>query len=296
MTIPIAYSPGTYGTYLQWCLTSLMNTDDLISPFTDTGSSHNLHIHNIGHWLEVDRFDEFVNAAPTAQFARFHPKIKKYESGSERLSKVCEIVSHMIYIYPEHDSVLLTINNCFTKIWHNQWDSFQISSIAKDTIYPNWPVDPDTELQDIPRWILREFLSLYLMPAWFDQVEWYHPEHWQHPKCCVIGVRELLDNFEKTLEKISEFCHLTYKRPIQHLLPFHEQNIQKQQYLKHDAECHDVIKAVTHNKDLCWQPLSLPSEAWIQWKLKQLGYDIRCHGLDTFPTNSIQLKQLLYKI
>lgn len=294
--IPIAYLAGTYGTYLQWCLTNLTDTNELISPFMATGSSHNHTFHNIGHWLEIDQFDEFVKESPTAKFARFHPKIKQQDSASLRLNTVCELVSHMIYIYPDRDSVLLTINNVFTKVWDNYWDSFSISTIAKDKIYQNWPVDPNLALSDIPVWIHREFLSLYLMPAWFDQVEWYHPDIWSNPKCCIITVRELLVNFQKTLEKISQYCQIKYARPIEDLLPFHEQNLKNQKYLHHDAVCMNIVQAVIHNKDLSWQPLSLPSEAWIQWRLRELGYEIRCHGLDIFPTNSVQLKELLYTL
>jgi predicted nuclease with RNAse H fold len=45
-----------------------------------------------------------------------------------------------------------------------------------------------------------------------------------------------------------------------------------------------------------WEPLPLPSEAWIQWQLRNLGYELRCHGLDMFPTNSVQLRELLYRV
>jgi len=48
------------------------------------------------------------------------------------------------------------------------------------------------------------------------------------------------------------------------------------------------------DKDTVWDPLPLPSEVWIQYRLRELGYEIRCHGLDIFPTTSVQLKKLLY--
>jgi len=33
----------------------------------------------------------------------------------------------------------------------------------------------------------------------------------------------------------------------------------------------------------------------IQWQLRNQGYEIQCHGLDMFPTNSVQLRKLIYK-
>jgi hypothetical protein len=292
-TVPIAYHGGTYGTYLEWCLTSLAGADQLILPFTDLGSSHKFK----GNPLHVDAVSEFLSANQSTKFARFHPKNQQQHSISNRLDQVCDIVQHMIYIYPDRDSVLLTINNYFTKIWNNWWTDLFLITASTDAkkLYQNWPVAADTAIQDIPVWIQREFLSLYFMPAWHDQVEWYHPDHWQNPGCHIITVKDLLNNFEETLQKISLFCNIEYVRPIQDLLPFHEQNLKNQKYLHHDALCADIISAVTNNQNLLWEPLSLLSEAWIQWQLRNLGYEIQCHGLDKFPTNSVHLHELLYQ-
>jgi hypothetical protein len=40
----------------------------------------------------------------------------------------------------------------------------------------------------------------------------------------------------------------------------------------------------------------LASESYVQWQLRNLGYEIQCHELDKFPTNSVHLKELLYTI
>jgi hypothetical protein len=293
-TVPIAYHGGTYGTYLEWCLTSLTSTDQLVSPFTDLGNSHKF---KKGNYFEFGIVSEFLSSHQSAKFARFHAETQQQHSISDKLDQVCDIVQHMIYIYPDRDSVLLTINNFFTKIWKNWWtDEFLITaSTDAKKLYQNWSVPPNTAIQDIPVWIQREFLSLYFMPAWYDQVEWYHPDCWQNPRCCTITVRDLLNNFEKTLQKISLFCNIEYVQPVQDLLPFHEQNLKNQTYLHHDAICTGIISAVTNNQNLSWEPLSLPSESWIQWQLRNLGYEIQCHGLDKFPTNSVHLHELLYQ-
>ena len=290
--IPIAYHGGTYGTYLEWCLYSLTSTDQLVSPFTKVGNSHNF---KEGNYLEFDAVSGFLNTNQSAKFARFHPKTKQQHSISARLDQVCDLAQHMIYIYPDRNSVLLTINHWFSKMSSCWWtDKFSITTDA-NKLYQFWPVEPGTAIQDIAIWIRREFLSFYFMPAWHNQVEWYHPDHWQNPNCCVITVRELLNHFEETLQKIRVFCGIEYVRPVQDLLPFHEQNLKNQKYLHHDRVCADIIRAVTDNQDFSWESLSLPSEAWIQWQLRNLGYEIQCHGLDKFPTNSVHLHELLIK-
>jgi hypothetical protein len=291
-TIPIAYPGGTYGTYLEWCLTSLTSTDQLISPFSALGSSHSFE----KKIVDFDNILEFLSTNQSEKFIRFHPKTQQQHLVSNRLDQTCAMVQHMIYIYPDRDSVLLTINNFFTKVFQEEWWTFQfLSNIDPLKIYQNWPVTSGTAIQDIPDWIQREFLSLYFMPAWYNQVEWYHPDRWQNPKCCTITVGDLLNNFEETLQKIKVFCNLEYVRPVQDLLPFHEQNLKNQKYLHHDALCTNIIQAVINNQNLSWEPLSLPSEAWIQWQLRNLGYEIQCHALDKFPTNSVHLHELLYQ-
>jgi hypothetical protein len=274
-------------------LTSLTGTDQLVSPFTAVGNSHKFR----GHFLNSGVLFSFLNTNQSTKFARFHPKTQTQHSMSNRLDQVCDIVQHMIYIYPDRDCVLLTINNYFTKIWDNWWIDYFLTSSAgeADQLYQNWPVAAGTAIQDVPNWIRREFLSIYFMPSWHGQVEWYHPATWQNPKCHMITVKDLLNNFEETLQKISLFCNIEYVRPIQDLLPFHEQNLKNQKYLHHDALCADIIQAVTNNQNLLWEPLSLLSEAWIQWQLRNLGYEIRCYGLDKFPTNSVHLHELLYQ-
>ena len=112
-TIPIAYPAGTYGTYLEWCLTSLTGTDQLISPFTELGNSHKF---TKGNHLDFNAVSKFLSADQSEKFIRFHPKTQKQHSISDRLDQTCAMVQHMIYIYPDRDSVLLTINNFFTKI------------------------------------------------------------------------------------------------------------------------------------------------------------------------------------
>ena len=36
-------------------------------------------------------------------------------------------------------------------------------------------------------------------------------------------------------------------------------------------------------------------EAYVQHCLREQGYEIRCDGLDTFPTNSSDLRELIYE-
>jgi hypothetical protein len=292
MTVAIAFNGGAYGTYLEWCLTTLTSKGPIIAPFTGCGNSHNFfgnHLVNFSGWQKYHHSDHRVD------FFRFHPKTQKEESISNNLDEVCKSVDSMIYLYPDRNSILLCINNWFSKIYNDWWIFYFSKYIDPKKIYNNWPVDQNIKIEDVPRWIKREFLSFYLMPSWFDQVEWYHPNRWSHTNAQVITVNELLFDFTSTLQKIQRHCQLEFVRPITDLIPYHEQNLNLQLHIGQDQLCNTIINSIINNVEFDWDALPIASEAWLQWELRNQNWEIQCQGLDIMPTSSIQLKKLLYR-
>ena len=295
MTVPIIYNVGAYGTYLQWCLAGICSSDDLTSPFGKNGNSHHsrgYHLNGMQNWRKYLQQDQH------SQFVKLHAKTKKNESLSDQLNEILQSVDKIIICYPDSESVLLNINNWVYKIWDDWWlhvwsNSLELCVDIK-TLYNNWPIAPGTLIENIDQWIRREFLSLYLIPAWRSQVEWYFPDQWQSPRCRYVFIKNLLHDFENTITDLVDFLQLDIRQPISNLLPYHEQNIKLQKYINQDSICNQIIDLTLTDKDMEWDPLPLPSEVWIQYRLRELGYEIRCHGLDIFPTTSVQLKKLLY--
>lgn len=290
-TIPIVFPGGAYGTYLHWCLDTLTSNNPVSSPFTSIGNSHNF---KDGHLENMQGWNSFVLSPSEQLFVRFHPKTTRNESLSDNLDQVCAQANHVIYLCPDHQSVLLTINNMFIKIWDNWFDYTFSVELDPLIIYKNWPVDAAVPVSQLPRWVLREFLSLYLMPAWNSQVEWEYSCYQNRDNCCVVTVTELLTQIESTLTRIQKFCQLDYKRSVADLLDYHQLNLGLQKFLDQDQICQNIINSIMENQLHTWGALPLPSEAWLQWQLRNKGYEIRCHGLDNFPTNSVQLRELLY--
>ena len=303
-TIPIIFNGGAYGTYLEWCLTTLTTDIDIVLPVTETGSSHRFkgrQLRDMAGWRN------YTNTKNYTAFVRLHPKTKKDESITNNLENILSTVDKMIYLYPDQHSILLNINNIFTKISTVWWPDTNITDLKKqqqeyemfaDKIYQNWPISRDVLFNDIPQWIKREFLSMYLMPMWLDQVEWCHPTQWQHSNCSVVYINNLLDNFKSTIQDIVLFLNLKLTKDIDQLIPFHAIMLKHQINYGQDALCDKIINSIIHSIDFTWEDryLPLPSESWIQWQLRNLGFEIRCDGLNVFPTNSIKLKELLYKI
>lgn len=290
MTVAIAFFPGAYGTYLEWCLTTLTSFGEIVEPFSNNGSSHSF----VGNRLAgFPGWQKFVESKQSTDFVSFHPKGDPGESLSNNLNYICDTAQSTIYLYPDENSILLCINNWYHKVYKDWWSTV-ISN--HENLYKDWPVDQNTKPENIPIWIRREFLSFYMMPMWTNTVEWCHTNTWHHDKCCVITVPEFLYNFEATLCRIENFCQLKYIKPLADLIPWHNQNLQNQQHLNEDKLCAQIINSTIEQKEFFWSPRSLVSESWIQWQLRNLGYEIECHELDTFPTNSVHLKELLYSI
>jgi hypothetical protein len=293
-TVPIIYNGGSYGTYLEWCLTSLCSSQPIIDPFTGTGSSHKFQ----GNFVSCTQdWQQYLSTGAPHQLVRSHPKIYKTESISKNLNEILNSVDNIIYLYPDKDSVLLTVNNYFTKIWDDWWSHQFFTEIDVSKIYSNWEV-ADIPIGEIPTWIRREFLSFYLMPAWYDQVEWYHLDSWNHPRSHNILVKDLLYDFESVIDQLQQTLNFCFVRPVSDLLPYHKKNLQLQKFKNQDKLCKNIVDSVVNNFEFDWsdQLVPLASESWIQWQLRNLGYEIQCHGLDTFPTNSVHLQKLIYPV
>jgi hypothetical protein len=306
-TVPIVYSPGSYGTYLEWALVSLTSTDPVANSVTATGSSHRYAGHGgnyIHRWKPESPTQEFYHrpdydwSQGYPKFVRLHPKITTQDSVDKTLETLLNDVDQIVYLYPNKDCVLLTINNMYYKIWGNWWEHHVNNVFNKDDLYGRWGLDLTVSADQIPNWIKREFLSFYLMPSWLDQVNWYHLDRWSNQRCHVVLVNDLLYNFENTLQRLQKLLNLDFCHSVESLLPIHQKNIKAQRYLSQDSICTQIVTSTVNGTLYDWsnQMITLPSEAWVQWQLRNLGFEIRCDGLDIFPTNSLQLKELLYPL
>ena len=286
--IAVIYNGGAYGTYMEWVLTTLTTDIPIQAPFTDVGNSHMFRSNHAAR-------KTFLNSKPSESFIRLHPKTIQGEILSTNLNLIINLVKNGIYLYPDKNSVLLNVNNYYSKIWDDWWTDRLSDSVFYNNLYDNFPVSKDIPTDEIPVWIKREILSFNLMPSWFNQVEWYHPDTWSHDRCQLVLLNELLYDFKNTIVKIQKFCNLEFKKSIDDIIPYHNKMLSLQKWLTQDQLCNNIIDSIINNQVFDWsdQELPLPSQSWIQWQLRNLGYEIKCHGLDIFPTNTTQLLKLL---
>lgn len=295
MTVPILFNGGAYGTYLEWCLTGLCSSDELVSPFRATGNSHNF---NGVHLLDMQGWQQYLEKNDFSDFVRLHPKSDPMHSLEKNIEEILQSVDKVIFLYPDTDMVLLNLNNWFDKVWDNWWEYIWANPkefcIDPKELYKNWNISSSTPIQNVDIWIRREFLSYYLVPAWRSQVEWYFPDRWQSARCRYVFLKDLLYDFENTITDLVSFLNLNIKKSVSELLPYHAENMKLQKHTNQDRVCNQIIESILNDTVMTWDALPIASQSWIQWRLREFGYELRCHQLDIFPTTSIQLKKLLY--
>lgn len=296
MTVAIAFNGGAYGTYLEWVLTTLVSDSKISSPFRKDGSSHDFANRSLNN-IHSPEWDSFTKTRNQFSFVRLHPKTEVTDNLNDNLRTILDYTSNLLYIYPDKDSILLNINNNYEKVKGDWWNNKkQTDPVYINDLYTKWDIDPNLPVSDIPLWIKREYLSYNLMPSWFSEVEWYHPDKWYHERCKIITIKNLLFEFESSISKIQKFCNLEFKKSISDLIPYHNEMLSLQKNLNQDAICFKIVNSIIKNIAFDWTDshLPLPSQAWIQWQLRNSGYEMKCAGIDIFPTNSVQLKKLLY--
>ena len=291
-TIPVMFTGGAYGTYIEYLLNTWTSqgeqTNQHVSPFTDKGNAHAYVGH---HLVNMAGWREYLNQKDTFRFVRFHPKTNSNENISNNIAEVSAQVNNAILIEVDSASKLLVLNNYYSKIWDN-WEEHQFNdSIDISIIYKNWPVKPNTPLKDIPKWILREFFSYYLIPAWEDLIKM--------PKTIpnnvfVLTVSDILTRFSRyRWPKMLTYCGLTENKDITSI---HATMLSTQKYVSHQRACDCIIDSILHDDvtyDYSEFALSFIDEVYLQHMLRGKGIELKCDGLNQFPSSTKKLLELI---
>lgn len=151
-----------------------------------------------------------------------------------------------------------------------------------------WNSDYD-HWTDMQAWQVREWLSIFYR-EWIT--EWIHSSNQVSDDWLVISNRDLLMDTKTTIQRILDFCDLTLTVPIDDFLQDYRRH---QQYVLDEyATVIAIVDSVLQDRYHKWNALSIVGEALLQSHFRQRGYEWRCDGLDTLPTNSIELANIIY--
>lgn len=248
-------------------------------------------MYNGFHPKTIQDWKNYCNSDTEYSFARIHPKFKQTDSIQEHLNFFAQSTKKVIVLYPDHQTKFLSISNNFNKTGKEYLED----RIDFNEIYNHWPVAAGTPTSDIPRWILREFLSYYMIPAWTDEHEFFLPENVKCDTCLWVSVSDLLFDFKTTVTKILEYTELDYYKTTEELISSHALMMSKQQNLPMDKLVEDILTNFECDVDYQWKSLDLPMESYIQWELRNRGYSLLCQDLNVFPTDIKSLKSICYQ-
>lgn len=279
----ITFPAGTYGTYLNYIVAGLVDPDVYNrSPFGGPAGN--------SHWFDKQKFKVFdtekiCNAGPG--FYRGHPSDLNFK-------EVEPCVDGFIHILYQQDLMLLVLNNRNTKISPNNSFVDRFLSMYIRKICDTWELPYETDIADIDRWIVREFLSTNIIPMQVNNVR-----NKRHPKLkneMYVELEDLLYSPFKVIDRIADFCSLPKDYPKDKIQAIHEDMMGLQQHLSKDHVCQCIVRGTINGANFNFPELTVLDEAWLQWKFKTSGFELVGFNLNTFPTNTADLKKLLHPL
>jgi len=148
-----------------------------------------------------------------------------------------------------------------------------------------------THWSQMKTWELREWLSLFY--TGFVQ-EFIDAKDQVTDDWLKLTNTDILYNTKESLLKIINHCGLTNTKD---LTDFVTKWQQAQKYIVDEFNLLDqIVDCAIANQPLKWQPINIIAEAIVQQRLRAKGYEIRCDGLDIFPTDAIMFNTLLEKV
>lgn len=145
-----------------------------------------------------------------------------------------------------------------------------------------------TQFDDMQIWEYREWFSLFYshwVQEWICSVTSV-PDHFLK-----ISNTHMLESPESVFQNIIEFCQLTGNAGLE---KFAKKWLNAQQYILDEFALLDkIVYNTVLNQNFSWNPINVVAEAIVQHRLREQGYEIRCDGLNQFPTNSTTLHNLL---
>jgi hypothetical protein len=142
---------------------------------------------------------------------------------------------------------------------------------------------------DMQSWEKREYLSLIYNEL---IVELLNAKNYSDYNWYTITTNNILFDFEKTIKNIINYLELTFIDDG--IDEFYNTWKEKQKYILDDYQLVEkIVNTVITDQELSWGKLNLVTESLIQYKLKLAGFELQCFNLNSFPSNSTQLKQLL---
>lgn len=290
--IHVFFVPGMFGSTIEYIVKSYSNElTPVDGKILADGSMHSFrksaHFRDIGYINNFFESNSIVEVTtPIYPFKQHHlPEILEYFNKYTIVNDPC------ILIYAK-DLRAAELNMLFQyhKISVGLKIGLDIFCNGNEHNIVAW--NPDyTHWSQMTHWQLREWISLFYT-NWVQ--EWITSPELVDARFLTIKNTDFLFDTVVTAKKILNHSGLTCKPELDEFLSEWQA---AQQYIVDEFILLDrIVECTIANRPLEWKPTNIIAEAIVQQRLRAKGYEIRCDGLDTFPTDAIMFNSLLEKV
>lgn len=291
--IHILFVHGSFGSMFEWGIRTHSNVYPPIPlEMKEDGS---MHIHNKMCHIYDKSGLEIIKDLPTDTITTIiYPMVDMDASDLIKFFKSDSFVNDKIIIVtipnPDITEIMILMQYYKIRIGINKTLDELIGENKNDIIkwntnYQHW--------SDMQIWECREWFSLFYETwarNWILSKEQI-PHTW-----LLVDPIDLVNDYYFVIKKCITHCGLNYRlnesaeQTIVKWCDYQKKIFKEHEFLKY------IVKSVINNVYLEWKPLNILSEAIIQKRLRDLGYNLKCYNLNTFPTNSHDLYALLEKL
>jgi hypothetical protein len=171
--------------------------------------------------------------------------------------------------------------------------SAEIKKKQEETNLKKWGLSKPY-ISSSPRWILREFFSYCLINCMSNG---YQVHNFVGSDYVSITADDIFDNFYATYQHIVKQLGLTITTEFESIIQNHEIFLQKQQFHNSQINCNSWVQDILNSDTLdSVSPCqTIFDESYIQYLLRQQGYEIECDNLNIFPSTTSEMKKIIYK-
>ena len=111
-----------------------------------------------------------------------------------------------------------------------------------------------------------------------------------------VDANDLVESFDTVFLDLVGKLNLTLTIDIHIIKQTHDEFYNRQKFHNAQIKCNEWVDCVINGSQLVLNHSTIFNEAYVQKLLRDKGYEIYCDGVDAFPTQSTEMKELIYQV
>lgn len=258
--VTILHKPGTYGHYLGQFVLEMITGNPTKYTVDSRGSMHNFRF--------AEARSKIINIAHSPDYVR-----------SDLVIAIDPDPMHAV----DYLSNQLSKNFGYRLRWH--FEELFGGGVIEEKVRDNYGIEVE-KFDDIPRWTLREITS-YCIPDLTNDLTQPFKIDGLH-----VSATEIITNFNSVLDQVASYLGLDSIQPNADIC---NDYLQKQVFFNSQQRCKEWVEQVINRQQADAPILTLFEESYIQHLLREKGFELQCSGLDQFPSNTTDLRKVIYE-